>query len=439
MHAQDSPSQIREESIRLYSIRAERIRAFDRCKPRVLTFAGIVDESVVPRTKEPRVTIVTLNMNGWQNTIECLESVLRTDYPSFDLIIVDNASTDESVEKITEFLEEERSASSELLSTLPGRIRETRMVQYSREETDRIQPENLKTQYEDKRVRVVIIRNESNRGFAEGNNIAVRYALRSLSPDYLLLLNNDTVVHPSFLDELVRTAQSDTGIGLVQSKLLNYDDLTINNIGGVCDSFGFVAQRGKYEANDGRYDQLTNTGFFYTCAACLLVSKMLAQKLKEGLFDDELFAYHEDLDLSWDARLMGLKVVYCPTSICLHKEGKTSGGANQMTAYWSYRNRLRVLTKNYSKHNLILTLPVALTGPFLSLLVSYLRTRELPYVRSLVRGLVWNIRNLGDTLDKRKLIQSLRVVGDASIRNYMVRDPLTVAKRSSASSTHRRG
>src|SRR4030042_7200987 len=111
------------------------------------------------------------------DTMECLESLKKITYPNYRVVMVDNASEDNDVEVLTD-----------------------RYGNY-----------------------IHMIRNDKNYGFAEGNNIGIRYALEHSNPEYILLLNNDTVVHPTFLDKLVETASGDSRIGIAGPKVYSYD------------------------------------------------------------------------------------------------------------------------------------------------------------------------------------------------------------------------
>ena len=110
---------------------------------------------------------------------------------------------------------------------------------------------------------LTVIQNDQNYGFAEGNNIAVAYALSALNPDYVLLLNNDTVVEKDFLDELVNAAEHDGQIGLLQPKILRSVDSTIESTGIMCDTLAYSKPRGLYEKKTRDNTIMTgNTGFF---------------------------------------------------------------------------------------------------------------------------------------------------------------------------------
>ena len=319
----------------------------------------------------PKVCIIVLNWNRKNDTVECIESLTRLTYPRYEIVMVDNGSSDGTAEYVAEHY--------------PG---------------------------------VSVVRNQKNLGYAGGNNQGLKEAAKR-NADYFLILNNDTVVDKELLNEPVALAEKDKAIGLVQSKLLYYDDHTINTTGNICDYCGWAALRGKLEVDRGQYDLLSDTGFFYASGACLLVSRKLYEDLGKEVFDERLFAYHEDVDLSWEARLFGYKVMYSPGSVCYHKEGKTSGRFTPQTAYWVYRNRLRVLLKNYSLTNCIALGSMAATLGFLTSIVTSVTKANPGYLVAYARGIGWNLFNLRDTLRRRRRIQSKRKISDRAIMASM--------------------
>ena len=149
---------------------------------------------------DPRVAIIVLNWNGWENSIECLESIYKIDYPNYDLILVDNASDDDSIEKIRGYcggkIEVESNYVNYTDQNKPINVREIdhhEMMEIELEDVNGLNHEK----------NLLFIKNDKNYGFAEGNNIAIRFAMEKLDPEYVLLLNNDTVVDNKFLNELI--------------------------------------------------------------------------------------------------------------------------------------------------------------------------------------------------------------------------------------------
>ncbi|MEN6514775.1 glycosyltransferase, partial [Methanoculleus sp.] len=150
----------------------------------------------------PRVSIIILNWNGWKDTIECLESVYQITYQNYDVIVVDNGSENESIEKIKEYAR----GNLEVTSRFFDYSRENKplhYIEYSLDETKAEKGKEAEIADLPSWKKLILINNMKNYGFAEGNNIAIRYALKVLNPEYVLLLNNDTIVDRNFLDELV--------------------------------------------------------------------------------------------------------------------------------------------------------------------------------------------------------------------------------------------
>ncbi|MCE7698463.1 MAG: glycosyltransferase [Methanobacterium paludis] len=201
----------------------------------------------------PRVAVIILNWNGWEDTIECLESLYQINYPNYQVILVDNASTDDSIQKIKEYCQGTLKPQSKFY-TYQTKNKPIKITEYSTEESEAFngacKTALPKTELHPNK-NMILIKNTKNYGFAEGNNIGIRYALRSLNQDYTLLLNNDTVVDKNFLTELVKTAESSAEIGVVGPKIYYYDtngrtDMA-SNIGGVVDLSSFP---GYYDLSD---------------------------------------------------------------------------------------------------------------------------------------------------------------------------------------------
>ena len=252
-----------------------------------------------------KVFLVILNWNGWEMTLDCLQSLegIKSDGFSVEVIVVDNGSTDDSVE----------------------RIRKT-------------EP------------KVKIVENKKNLGFAEGNNVGIRYALENRA-DYICLLNNDTRVDPDFLVELFKVAQSDKKIGLIGGKIYfekkyeffkdKYKDNQRGKViwyaGGLIDWNNiYASHRGVDEVDEGQYDQVEETQYVNGCL--MLGTKEMFQKI--GLFDKKYFLYFEDVDLSLRVKKAGFKVIFCPKAKIWHLNSGSSGSGSSLHDYFITRNRL---------------------------------------------------------------------------------------------------
>jgi hypothetical protein len=266
---------------------------------------------------------------------------------------------------------------------------------------------------------LTVIQNDQNDGYAEGNNIGVAYALNAFDPDYVLLLNNDTVVDRHFLRALVNAAENDEQMGLLQPKMLRYADAMIDNTGNVCDRLAYCEPRGRGEVDAGQYDHDARDQFFYATGACALIRKSVLLAFSDECFDPHLFAYYEDVDLSWMARLLGFKVGYCPDSVCYHKGSATFGNYDPFISYLSERNRLRVLIKNYALRTLFFVLPLTVVLKSAALPVQCAISFDLRYALSFLKAFTWNTLRLRNTLSMRKRLQSQRKVADKEIVRHM--------------------
>ncbi|ABB33102.1 glycosyl transferase family 2 [Geobacter metallireducens RCH3] len=245
------------------------------------------------------IAIILLNWNGWRDTVDCVESCRKLDYPNFRIVIVDNGSTDGS-----EAILRERFPDVELIQT------------------------------------------GANLGFAGGNNAGIRHALVR-GADYVWLLNNDTVVEPGALGALVRVAESDPRVGMVGSKIVYFDDPWLLWFAGAVidpERPHRPFHRGLHERDTGQYDRVAETGYVTGCSL-LARREMMAEV---GMLDDDLFLYFEDADWSARAARAGWKLLYVPDSVVRHKESVSSGGAaSPRLVYYTARNRLYFVRRNF--------------------------------------------------------------------------------------------
>jgi GT2 family glycosyltransferase len=254
-------------------------------------------------TDKPKASVIILNYNGRHLLEECLESLFTQVFQDFEIIVVDNGSTDGSAA----FLEERC-----------GR-------------------------------RIRLIRNRENLGFAEGNNIGIAAA----EGEYIALLNNDTVADRMWLAELLLAAErSGDDFGMWASKILLYDrrDM-IDTAGHLIYPDGLNRGRGKNETDRGQYDREEEVFFPSGCAA--LYDKKMLDEI--GAFDGEFFAYGDDTDLGIKARLAGWKCLYVPTSFVYHKSSATAGAYSPLKAYLVERNRVWVLIKYFPFGSILLS------------------------------------------------------------------------------------
>lgn len=214
---------------------------------------------------------------------------------------------------------------------------------------------------------VTVVKSRENKGFAGGNNVIIRHALEA-GADYVYLLNHDTEVTPGFLVEAVEAAEADANVGSVQSLiLLSPDKDRINSTGNAIHFLGFGYCR-DYRRAVATWTRPENPEIAYASGAGVLYR---AAALREvGLLDEELFMYHEDLDLGWRLRLAGYRNVLAPSSVIYHKY---EFSRSIKKYFWMERNRYVVLFKNARLWTLLLLAPFLLASEIALFLISLVR------------------------------------------------------------------
>ena len=282
----------------------------------------------------PKVSIIILNWNGWKDTIECLESVYQITYPNYDVIVVDNSSENESIKKIKEYAEGKIKVESKFFEYNSSN-KPIKIIEYTREESEAGGGREREIADLPANRKIILIKNEENYGFAEGNNIGMRYALKALNPDYVLLLNNDTVVNKEFLGELANIGERDERIGILGPKINSYYEPD------VVMSAGFIYLI--HERDNGQYDNSKEVSGVIGCA--LFIKKNVIEKV--GMLDPVFFVYHEERDFEHRARNAGVKIYYVHTSKIWHKK-IIANVAKPYVIYYGTRNIILFGFKNYS-------------------------------------------------------------------------------------------
>jgi len=334
----------------------------------------------------PRVSIIILNWNGWRDTIECLESLYRITYPNYDVIVVDNGSKDESIQRIKEYAEGKIEVDSKFFKYNPNN-KPIEVFEISEDEARQGKFNRALYEKFDADRRMILIKNKDNYGFAGGNNVGIKFALSVLNPDYVLLLNNDTVVDRRFLDELVRVAESDKKIGFVGSKIYYYSNPDILwYAGGKMNMWlGKRTMRG-YQKRDGPEYELSSNVDFVAGATLLIKVKTIWEI---SLLDTTYFVYTEDIDWCYRATKAGYNVVYVPTAKVWHKVSSSSSGEMSPTSlYYITRNTLLFMKKHAKVYQWITY--VMFSG------VLFLRRFflvDLNRKKALIKGIVWHLKH----------------------------------------------
>jgi GT2 family glycosyltransferase len=249
------------------------------------------------------VALIVLNWNGINDTLACLDSLLVQSYSEFKIIIVDNGSIDDSVLQLTKYAKKNRS-------------------------------------------RVHLICNPVNLGFAGGVNTGIYWAIKNNYP-YVALFNNDAIADSRWLEKLVSVIQK-KDIGIATGLLLHRDGKTIDSTGDWYSKWGLPFPRNR--GNETVFANKDGLVFGASGGATLYKTSMFNDI---GLFDNDFFAYYEDVDISFRAQLAGWKVVYSSQAIAYHKQGATSRKIPGFTTYQTFKNLPLVYIKDVPKDLLL--------------------------------------------------------------------------------------
>ena len=241
----------------------------------------------------PLVSIIILNYNAGNLLLNCVDSVFKSTYPNFEVLVVDNISTDNS-----------------------------HIV--------------CKKKFE----KIYLIENKENLGYCEGNNVGIRNA----NGEFVVILNPDTIVEPNWLNHLM-SAYNEFGEGLYQPKFFSLNEKhVLQSTGNMLHIFGFGFAKDKGKIDDEKMESVEKIN--YASGTCLFTSKIVLDKI--GLLDPFLFLYHDDLDLGWRAAHIGINSFYVPKSIIYHAESYSIKWSSKKF-YWLERNRKYCLLTHYSK------------------------------------------------------------------------------------------
>ncbi len=252
---------------------------------------------------QPSVSIIVLNWNGKKYLETCLSSLIRQSCKSREIILVDNGSSDGSIEFVKK--------------RFPG---------------------------------VEILRHAKNLGFAEGVNSGIRIS----KGKFIATINNDTEADENWIENLMRIMEEDPGIGCCGSKMMRYHKRNvIDSAGIIIYQNGNAYDRGREEVDTGQFD--TQEEIFGACAGAALYRRKMLDEI--GLFDGEYFAYFEDVDLSFRMHLFGWKCIFVPDAIVYHMHSATSRSSSPFKIFYIERNKLWNMWKYFPAQILIIQLP----------------------------------------------------------------------------------
>lgn len=257
-----------------------------------------------------KIDIVIPNYNGELFLKNCINSILSTDNIGYvdKIIIIDNNSQDKSLDSVNS-------------SNAP----------------------------------IIIEKNNENYGFAK----AVNQGIKMSTNEYILLLNNDTIVEDGFIHSLIECIRSSNEIFSVSSKMLQYHNLNlIDDAGDFYNILGWARKRG-----DGKSSNLLTEkkNIFSACAGAALYNRKVFDEI--GYFDENFFAYLEDIDIGYRAQIFGYKNIYCPDAIVHHIGSGTTGSKyNEFKVKLSGRNNIYLIYKNMPLLQIIINFPFLILG-----------------------------------------------------------------------------
>ena len=305
------------------------------------------------------VSVVVVNFNGRQRLPACLESLRRQTYPSVEVIVVDNASTDGSIALVHDAFPD---------------------------------------------VHVVGLRR--NVGFATGCNAGIATA----RGNFIATLNNDARAEPTWIEELVRAAEHRPDVGMVAAKMLFADAPSTINSTGICIDRTAIS----WDRDGGKQDHEVPSAseVFGPSAGAALYRRQLFDDV--GGFDDDFFLYLEDVDLAWRARLAGWRCIFAPGARVLHDHSATANDSSPFKRYHLGRNKVWLVAKNYPMPYLLLYLPVILLFDLAAVALVTLgpESASFPLASRAARvvGRIVGTLTLGRALAKRGSVQRRRRV-----------------------------
>jgi len=299
---------------------------------------------------QPRVCIILVNWNGADDTIECLESLIRLSHRNCQIVVCDNDSSDLSVEKIQQW-----ASSTSLPEFTPGIITE-RLLQ--REKTAGKSLATVERSEAEEgsasvlaQAHLLLVRTGANLGFAGANNVGMRYALHSKSFDYVWLVNNDTVVDADALTSMLKRIEQCAQPAICGSKILFYDDpAVIQALGGARYNRWTGISSTTLGRNLNDKDVIDHQDYegkmsYIAGASCLVPMSFIRDV---GLMSENYFLYCEEID--WTLRASGkYDLVYAEDSRVYHKEGSSIGSptgdrpSSLLSEFYIFRNKLKVV------------------------------------------------------------------------------------------------
>ena len=286
------------------------------------------------------ISIVTINYNQIEVTCEFLDSLRKVSYKNYEIIVVDNASV--------------------------------------------LNPTSI---IEEKYPEVQLIVNKENLGFSGGNNVGIKAAKGS----YIFMVNNDTELTEDIFEKLLAPFSTDTSIGVVCPKIRFFNPSDVIQYAGFTKVNPMTGRNRKLGFNETDQGQHNHSGItHYAHGAAMMVKKEVLEKV--GLLPEIFFLYYEELD--WSARVIshGYKIYYQSSALIFHKESVSVGKESITKAYYSNRNRILFMRRNFSKYHFFIFMAFFSLFTVPKTLLSYLIKFKINHIKAFLQAIAWNFR-----------------------------------------------
>ena len=328
---------------------------------------------------KPLVSIIIPHWNGIDTLSECISSLIQTNFKSYEIIVVDNASSDGSQEWIKK-----------------------------------------------NHPNIILVENKKNHGYAGGCN----RGLKTVNGDLIVFLNNDTTQDSMWLDHMVKLMIDNKKIAAIQPKILNYYNNSIfdyaGGSSGHMDIFGFPFARGRIfsnqEKDDGQYDNKTQC--FWASGTAMMVRKNLF--IEAGKFDETFFAHMEEIDLCWRLQAMGYQIWANPKAVVYHKNAISLPMQTHKKYYLNHRNSLLMLFGNYSIWNAFYLGIIRILFEFIAIGYSILNL-DWNHITGIIKALGWILFHPLTIIKKRSKFKAIRKVSDKIIFKNLYKKSLVVS------------
>ena len=309
----------------------------------------------------PFVSVIIVNYNGREFLKQCLVSLLRTDYANYEIVVVDNASTDRSIKDLEKFFS--------------------------------------------KNPRLRLVKNQENLGHSEGCNIGAKLT----KGRYLVFLDSDIEFEAdNWLKELVKVMENNSKIGLAQAKIVLSEDK--RRLDCVCLAIDAL---GTWAAYYGSKEKKLKKNFEIMAASsgCSIIRRKVFNK--SGGFDSSYFIYDDDTDLSLRIRIMGYQVLFVPSAVVIHRSGVLRG-VSGIGPYYSAKNRIRTAIKNYELRNVWWKFSILIFFTFM-VAAGFFVVKKHKEAKATLKGIFNLFTDLPDIWNKRLLFQSKRCLKDSDL------------------------